>query len=157
MATFAKFCETKPMKDQMLADIEKHAITLCGALYEDLKSNHRRHHSMAINHIDSDTFKGDKEYERAYHIRKIHEIDTTGVNDEFYLESGRKYYKLIHQCTPGGSRSVHAFIDKTNGDVYKSASWKAPAKGVRYNLLDDSSREECYARADWAGGYLYVR
>ena len=37
--------------------------------------------------------------------------------------------------TESGSRSVHAFIDKKTGEVYKPASFKAPAKHVRYNLL----------------------
>jgi hypothetical protein len=73
---------------------------------------------------------------------------------KFYIESGRKYHKLIME-TGAGSRSVHAFIDKKTGEVFKSASWKAPAKGVRYNLLSIESREECFARADWSGGYLY--
>ena len=75
---------------------------------------------------------------------------------KFYIESGRKYYKLIME-TNTQSRGVHAFIDKKTGEVYKPASWKAPAKIVRYNLLMIESREECFARADWAGGYLYVR
>ena len=75
---------------------------------------------------------------------------------KFYIESGRKYHKLIME-TNGGSRSVHAFVDKKTGEVYKPASFKAPAKIVRYNLLMIESREECFARADWAGGYLYVR
>jgi len=74
---------------------------------------------------------------------------------KFYIESGRKYHKLIME-TNGNSRSVHAFVDKNSGAVYKSASWKAPAKGIRFNLLDDNSREECFARCDWAGGYLYM-
>ena len=74
---------------------------------------------------------------------------------KFYIESGRKYHKLIME-TNGNSRSVHAFVDKNSGAVYKPASFKAPAKGIRYNLLDDNSREECYARCDWAGGYLYM-
>jgi len=74
---------------------------------------------------------------------------------KFYIESGRKYHKLIME-TGAGSRSVHAFIDKKTGEVYKPASFKAPAKHVRYNLLSEISREECYARADWAGGYLYI-
>jgi hypothetical protein len=55
------------------------------------------------------------------------------------------------------SQSVHAFVDKSNGDVYKSASFKSPAKGVRYNLLDESSREYVLANCDWAGSYLYQR
>ena len=75
---------------------------------------------------------------------------------KFYIESGRKYHKLIME-TGGGSRSVHAFVDKKTGEVYKPASFKAPAKIVRYNLLSIESREQCFERADWAGGYLYVR
>ena len=75
---------------------------------------------------------------------------------KFYIESGRKYHKLIME-TNTQSRSVHAFVDKKTGEVYKPASFKAPAKIVRYNLLMIESREECFARADWAGGYLYVR
>ena len=75
---------------------------------------------------------------------------------KFYIETGRKYHKLIME-TGDSSRSVHAFIDKKTGEVYKPASFKAPAKIVRYNLLMIESREECFARADWAGGYLYVR
>ena len=75
---------------------------------------------------------------------------------KFYIESGRKYHKLIME-TGAGSRSVHAFVDKKTGEVYKPASFKAPAKIVRFNLLEIASREQCFARADWAGGYLYVR
>jgi hypothetical protein len=74
---------------------------------------------------------------------------------KFYIESGRKYHKIIME-TNGNSRSVHAFVEKKFGNVYKAASWKAPAKHIRFNLLDDNSREECFARCDWAGGYLYM-
>ena len=74
---------------------------------------------------------------------------------KFYIESGRKYHKLIME-TGGNSRSVHAFVDQKTGEVYKAASFKAPAKHVRFNLLEINSREECFARADWAGGYLYM-
>ena len=74
---------------------------------------------------------------------------------KFYIESGRKYHKLIME-TNGNSRSVHAFVDKNSGAVYKPASFKAPAKHIRFNLLDDNSREECLSRCDWAGGYLYI-
>jgi len=75
---------------------------------------------------------------------------------KFYIESGRKYHKIIME-TEASSKSVHAFVDKKTGEVYKPASWKAPAKIVRYRLLEIASREQCFARADWAGGYLYVR
>ena len=59
--------------------------------------------------------------------------------------------------TESQSKSVHAFVDKKTGEVYKAASYKAPAKIVRYNLLEIASREECFSRADWAGSYLYIR
>ena len=74
---------------------------------------------------------------------------------KFYIESGRKYHKIVME-TESQSRSVHAFIDKSFGHVYKPASFKAPAKHIRYNLLVDNSREECFERCDWAGGYLYM-
>ena len=74
---------------------------------------------------------------------------------KFYIESGRKYHKLIMDAN--GSRSVHAFVDRKTGEVYKSASWKSPAKGVRYDLRIISQREWLLENADWAGGYLYAR
>jgi len=50
---------------------------------------------------------------------------------------------------------VHSFL--LSSIIYKSASWKSPAKGIRYNLLDEKSRTEMYQRADFAGSYLYNR
>ena len=125
--------------------VEHYSVMLCDALYMSMKSwTLRLHESAAAKGDDVD-----------YHINKIKEINEKGVDHEYYLESGRKYYKLIHKDSI--SRSVHCFIDKNNGDVYKSASWKSPAKGVRYNLLDDNSRELCYSKCDPFGGYLYQR
>ena len=73
----------------------------------------------------------------------------------FYLDSmGRRYHKIF-MTIDGKRSSIHAFIDKKTGDVYKPASIKAPAKGVRYNTLLIDSREEMLRRADWAGSYLY--
>jgi len=71
---------------------------------------------------------------------------------KFSTSVGRKYIKILQEH--GG---VHAFIDKKTGEVYKPASWKAPAKHVRYDLRIINQRQECYARADFAGGYLYIR
>ena len=120
MPTFAEFKETKPAKDQQVANVLRYSEILCEALVQHFQSSHP----------NSDPYK-------------------------FYIESGRKYHKLIME-TGTGSRSVHAFVDKNSGAVYKAASFKAPAKGIRYNLLDDDSREECFARCDWSGGYLYM-
>ena len=82
--------------------------------------------------------------------------DNGGSSDyKFYIEEGRKYHKIIMDAN--GSRSVHAFVDKKTGEVYKSASWKSPAKGVRYDLRLIEQREWLLENADWAGGYLYAR
>ena len=80
---------------------------------------------------------------------------------KFRVLTGRKYLKInqydvdIDGKEFGGG--VHAFIDKNTGEVYKPASWKSPAKHVRYDLRIIREREECLMRADWAGGYLYMR
>ena len=71
-------------------------------------------------------------------------------------EEANEYYNR-----KGGYRagSVTAFIDKNTGEVYKPASWKAPAKHVRFDLRIIAERnyllnpENC----DWAGGHLYMR
>ena len=55
--------------------------------------------------------------------------------------------------------SVHAFVDKKTGQVYKPASWQAPAKHVRYDLRIIKEREFLFNsnNTGWAGGYLYLR
>jgi len=55
---------------------------------------------------------------------------------QFSINFGKKYGKVIRQS--GSSRSVHCFVDLSNGDLYKAATWKAPAKGVRGNISDDN-------------------
>jgi len=85
-------------------------------------------------------------------ISNYGERDYNKINYE--IQEGRKYLKLIFVDTCG-ARSVHAFIDKKTGAVYKPASFKSPAKHVRYWLFDDTSYESMIKRADWAGVYLY--
>ena len=80
----------------------------------------------------------------------------SGRNYSYALISGRKYHKVM-QCIDGQTESVHAFIDKKTGSVYKAASIKAPAKGQRYNLLLIKDREWLLENADCYGSYLYVR
>ena len=77
-----------------------------------------------------------------------------GQNYSYALVSGRKYHKVM-QCVNGETESVHAFIDRKSGELYKAASYKAPAKGVRFNLLIITEREFVLENCDWAGGYLY--
>ena len=72
----------------------------------------------------------------------------------FRLETGRKYLKVVQN--DGG---VHAFVDRKTGEVYKPASWKSPAKHVRFDLRIINDRELLHNPKfiDWAGGYLYMR
>ncbi len=125
--------------------IEHYAVMLCDVLYMHLKTQQLCAHKRSIR----------EEINMDYHQSKIDHINNHGIDAEFYTKVGRKYIKLIFRDT-GGQKSVHAFIDRTTGDVYKPASWQAPAKHIRYNVLDEESRERLYEQADWAGGYLYL-
>ena len=94
----------------------------------------------------------DKDYERNYPNSFCKKI--------FRAQAGRKYWKIMGYEEEGDRRrtqGVHAFIDKKTGQVYKPASWRGPAKGVRYDLRIIREREACLLNADWAGGYLYMR
>ena len=124
--------------------VEDYALMLCDALYMNLKNQQIRSHQRSIR----------EEVNMDYHQSKIEHITNHGPDVEFYCKRGRKYLKLIMRDA-GGQQHVHAFIDRNNGEVFKPASWQAPAKGVRFNLLLDQSREWLYEHADWAGGYLY--
>ena len=118
---------TQDARNTIQLNVRKYTLMLCEALEQNFKS---RNHGK-VGGYDAPVYK-------------------------FYIESGRKYHKIIME-TDSGSRSVHAFVDKKTGEVYKPASFKAPAKIVRYNLLNIASRDLCFANADWAGSYLYIR
>ena len=119
-------------------------------LIEALKDNYRQYairgHQKFVD--DADT--------REYHVRKIDELKSGILPIDYVIESGKKYHKVI-MIDGGSSRSVHAFVDKNTGEVYKSASWKSPAKGVRFDLRVVNQREWLFAHADWSGGYLYAK
>ena len=62
---------------------------------------------------------------------------------------GSKYFKV--EMKSHGSRSVYCFIEKSTGNILKSAGWRAPAKGSRGSVLVPNS----YTNSDWSGGWLY--
>lgn len=49
---------------------------------------------------------------------------------------GPKFIRIIRKAVTKEGGSAHAFIDRTNGDVLKPASWKTPAKHARGNIFD---------------------
>jgi len=85
--------------------------------------------------------------------QKVRYPTSPQLRDQFEIHEGRKYIKVVSQC--GTNRRVHSFIDKRTGDLYKAASWNAPAKGARYNILTDL--DHLRQIADPFGGYLYKR
>ena len=76
---------------------------------------------------------------------------------QYTVTTGRKYHKIIDNRGGSGDVAVHCFIDKNTGEVYKAASFTAPAKGVRYDLRLIEDREWLYSHADWCGRYLYSK
>ena len=78
----------------------------------------------------------------------------------FYKRLGRRFYKITQVVVGRDGKntnqlSVHSFVDQNTGLVYKAAGWNAPAKGARFDLLDEASRKRCFANADPYGSYLY--
>ena len=51
------------------------------------------------------------------------------------FDKGRVYWRVVANRPTGGGRYSYAFLDTRNGDVLKSAGWKAPAKGARGNIF----------------------
>lgn len=91
-----------------------------------------------------------------YHQQKIDELKNGDCPIDYVIETGKKYHKVI-MVSNGNSRSVHCFIDKKTGELYKSSSWKSPAKGVRFDLRLIKDREWLFENADWSGSYTYAK
>ncbi|WGH49535.1 hypothetical protein [Alishewanella phage vB_AspM_Slickus01] len=51
---------------------------------------------------------------------------------------GKRYVRVV-TVRNGKPASSFCFVDITNGDVLKSGSWKAPAKGARGNIFDQQN------------------
>ncbi len=124
--------------------VYKYTQLLCQALINDYVNS-------CVRSYERNIVSGDGSVE--YNTKRIEEIKENPDYD-FVIESGRKYLKIV---MVNNQRSVHAFVDKKTGELYKPAGWKSPAKHVRGQLLDSASREDILERCDWAGGYLYMR
>ena len=85
-------------------------------------------------------------------LQEDYDRQYTSGSYKFEIQTGRKYHKIVSK-----NQGVHAFVNKETGEVFKPASYKAPAKHVRYDLRRIQQRRDCFAKADLAGGYLYLR
>jgi len=58
------------------------------------------------------------------------------------IEKGRRYARIVKtnhiDRNEASTCSAWAFIDLTNGDILKPATYKAPAKHARGNINDDA-------------------
>ena len=140
--TFADYCATADAREQIAANVLKWTEMLCEALVLDFKQDSIRRANFFS--------KNDPEYK----AKRLAEIKSGERMYKFYIETGRKYHKIIME-TDGGSRSVHAFINIKTGELHKAASFKAPVKEPRFDLRIITEREFVLEKCDWSGGYLY--
>ena len=145
--TFTDFKQMQPIATAQAKSVLDYVELLCRVLCTNYQDYKIAFHRKIIENGEN----------VEYHRQRIDEICEGEGVDEYTYVKGKKYAKILHITNPGGSKSVHMFVDMVTGDCFKPASYKAPAKGVRYNLLDDKSREEILRRADWCGSYLYAR
>ena len=142
--------------------VEKWTWQLCRALEGDYEQYHRR---MITN--NAQRYSGNREDLSDYAKEQLEALDNgTAKLMKFRMEFGRKYIKIIQQDydtfqdrNEYRDGSVHAFVDRNTGEVYKPASWKSPAKYVRYDmrLIKDRANLHDPNFVSWSGGYLYMR
>ena len=58
------------------------------------------------------------------------------------VDRGRRYIKMS-LIQGGRQKAVFAFIDMTNGDVLKAATWRRPAKKARGNIFNQDDGLGC--------------
>ena len=126
--------------------------TYCDTLTENYKQHSVRLHETFTSEWSKD---------------QLESINNGTANlTRFVVKTGRKYYKVMQQefdtfrdRNEYREGSVHAFVDKNTGEVYKPASYNAPAKHVRYDLrvINDRAKLHDPDYTGWAGGYLYMR
>ena len=145
------------MQTSTYVPVQRYTDEYCKALTENYKRETVRNHEYRLG----------QDPNCAYSAEQIVKIASGTANlDRFRYIEGKKYFKVVRETFDefqGRNRwrdtTVHAFVDKVTGEVYKPAGWSKPAKHVRYDLSNDFDRDKLHDpnRIDWAGGYLYLR
>ena len=145
--------------------IEDHVIKYCETLEENFKQRTIRSYKR---NIEEQRFPENTKY----YEERLAEIKNGTYKDlyKFVFKTGKKFHKVYfleyqdaneYYNRKAGYKagSVHCFIDKKTGEVYKAASWKAPAKIVRFDLRLIGDREFLFNpnNISWAGSHLYLR
>ena len=157
--------DSMKVKRDIQRRIEDHVIKYCETLEENFKQRTIRSYKR---NIEEQRFPENTKYYK----ERLAEIENGTYKDlyKFVFKTGKKFHKVYfleykEKCDyynrPAGysAGSVHCFIDRQTGEVYKPASWKAPAKHVRFDLRLIQDREFLFNpnNIDWAGGHLYMR
>ena len=149
--TFADYAAQQDARNTIQLNVTKWTLMLCDALKQNYIDYSIKSHKRCLDRGESVD----------YNNARIADLRNGECDYEFIIESGRKYHKIIMVIDNGPdrspSRSVHAFVDKKTVQIYKSSSWKSPAKGVRYDLRIIEQRELLLQNADWASSYLYAK
>ena len=101
------------------------------------------------------------------YIEKFNHMDSV----KFEACGGRKYIKVkyfqtnidtdyetgVKPLLEDKKGSIHCFVERTTGDIYKPAGWRAPytkgSNAIRGNIYDKST----FSKTDLHGGWLYAR
>jgi len=142
--TLQEFEKVQAARQVIAANALKYTEMLCEALEQNFLEQSIKRAKFLMPSSDNPQYWADRieDYKAGKDVYK------------FSIVTGRKYHKIVQTCCDG-SQSVHAFVDKNTGELYKPASWKAPAKDVRFDLRIIEQREFVLENCDWAGGYLY--
>ena len=158
------FPDTMKVKKEIQRRIEDYVIQYCETLEENFKqySLDSFERNIKDNRFPENT---------KYYQERIDEINNGTANlYKFVYKTGKKFHKVYflqyeeandyyNRKAGYTAGSVHCFVDKQTGQVYKPASWKAPAKIVRFDLRLITDREFLFNpnNISWAGGHLYLR
>ena len=156
--------DTMTVKRDIQRRIEDYVNQYCRALEENFKQ-------YSINSYKRNIDENRMPENHSYYKEQLEKIENGTENlYKWDYKVGKKFIKVFnlqyeeandYYGRKAGYRagSVTAFIDKNTGEVYKPASWKAPAKHVRYDLRIIKEREFLHnpKNVDWAGGHLYMR
>jgi hypothetical protein len=151
------------VKRDLQRRVENWVAEYCDALEENFKQYSIDSYKRNIESPNNKTIEGYK----SYYQEQLEKIENGTPNlYKFDYKVGKKFIKVFNlQYDTFQNRneyragSVTAFIDKNTGEVYKPASWKAPAKHVRFDLRIIKDREFLLnpKNCSWTGGHLYMR
>ena len=129
--------------------LRRYVDDYCKALDENFKQDRVRSLEHNLKRDPECTYSSNKLVEIMQGKAKL---------DKFRYYEGKKYIKVVREEYDERNdrwrdTTVHAFVDRKTGDVYK------PAKHVRYSFCNKKdllflTDPRCVG---WAGGYLYMR